>query len=369
MRVGVVGRGLWGSAAARHLAKAGVDVTLIGPGEPADRNTHRGVFGSHYDEGRITRKNALKPFWVEVSMASIARYAEIEAESGIRFYTEAGAMMAGGAGFMAPMDEGRRLFDVPCEMLDAEGLARKFPFFRFADGVTGAYEATGAGHVSPRRLVAAQNAAAKKHGAKVLEATVTGLDESKGGVEVATDEGAHRFDRVLVAAGGWTDTVLGREKRLDVYARTVALFEVSEAEAQRLATMPSLVYEAPEDPYLLPPIRYPDGKLYVKLGGDPEDVPLDGPEAIGEWFRGGGNAEVRDHLEHMIRDLMPTLEIRSVSMSSCVTSWTHDRLPEVGHLSDRVAVCTGGNGAGAKCSDEMGRRGAALILEKIGVTV
>jgi sarcosine oxidase len=132
--------------------------------------------------------------------------------------------------------------------------------------------------------------------------------------------------------------------------------------------MPSVVYEAPEDPYLLPPIRYPDGRTYVKLGGDPEDVPLHGPDEIGDWFRAGGNPQVRDRLEEMIRGLMPDLAIRAVGMSSCVTSWTQDRLPEVGHLSDRIAVCTGGNGSGAKCSDEMGRRGAALILEQMGVT-
>jgi len=59
MHIAVIGRGLIGSAAARHLAKAGHAVTLIGPDEPADRKAHRGVFASHYDEGRITR--ALDP--------------------------------------------------------------------------------------------------------------------------------------------------------------------------------------------------------------------------------------------------------------------------------------------------------------------
>jgi sarcosine oxidase len=365
VKVGVVGAGLMGSAAARHLAKAGVDVTLIGPEEPENKRTHQGTFGSHYDEGRITRHNALKPFWVEVSKASIARYSEIEAESGIPFFTETGALMVGSDAWMAQVDAAAAQHGVESHALDAGGLAQSFPFFSFAPDHSGAYERRWAGHVSPRRLMAAQQAAALKHGARRVVTEVQNVTDAR--VECA--DGTLEFDHVLVAAGGWTDAILGRAPHLDVYARTVAFFELSEAEAARLKSMPSLVYEAPEDPYLLPPIRYPDGKIYIKLGGDPEDVRLDGPGAVGDWFRAGGNAQVRDRLEEMIRALMPSLKIDSVSMEACVTSWTADRLPEIRVLGDRLAVCTGGNGAGAKCSDELGRRGAALILEKIGETV
>ena len=365
MKIAVIGRGLWGAAAARHLAMARADVTLIGPAEPTNKNTHTGVFGSHYDEGRITRKNALDEYWVGVSTAAIDRYAEIERQSGIRFYTETGAVMAGGEDFITRVDVGRLKHGVPCDGLDQAALAERFPFFQFPDHFNGYHEPTRAGHVSPRNLVAAQTNAAKSFGATVVEETVKGIEEHATAVEVTTDQSQHRFDQVLVAAGYNTDTVLARPQQLDVYARTVAFFEVSEGEAERLKAMPTLVYDTPEDPYLLPPIRYPDGKLYIKLGGDPTDVPLVGEKAVREWFQSGGNLEVRDHLHGMLRTLMPDLEIKSLSMGSCVTSWTKDRHPEIACLSDRIAVCTGGNGAGAKCSDEIGRLGAALILEKL----
>ncbi|MEM7472716.1 MAG: FAD-dependent oxidoreductase [Pseudomonadota bacterium] len=362
MKVAVVGAGLMGSAAARHLAKAGVDVTLIGPGEPADKRTHRGVHGSHYDEGRITRHNALKPFWVEVSRAAIARYPEIEQTSGISFFTEAGALMAGDEAWMGKVDAAAQLCGVESHALGRDGLRETFPFFEFPDSYSGAYERRGAGHISPRRLVAAQQKAAQIHGAKRIVAEVDAI----GGGRVEVDGAPYGFDQIIVAAGGWSDAVLGRPPALDVYARTVALFEIDDAEAERLARMPSLVWQAPEDPYLLPPIRYPDGKIYVKLGGDPEDVRLDGAAAVGDWFRSGGNADVRDRLEEMTRALMPTLAIKSVKMDACVTSWTPDRLPEIRRASQHLVICTGGNGAGAKCSDELGRRGAALVMEKIG---
>lgn len=365
-KIAVIGRGLWGSAAARHLAMAGYDVTLVGPPEPEDKRAHSGVFGSHYDEGRITRKNALDPFWVEVSVAAIERYAQIEAQSGIRFYTECGALMAGGQSFMDRIEVGRAKYHVPCEVMDHATLANRFAFFTFPQHFSGAHEPHQAGHISPRKLVAAQVNAAQHFGASILAATVTGLDEQPGHIDVHTDQGVHRFEQVLVAAGYNSDAVLGRASQLDVFARTVAFFEVSEQEAHRLQTMPTLVYDMPEDPYLLPPIRYPDGKFYVKLGGDPTDVPLVGEGDVGDWFRSGGNAQVRDHLHAMIMELMPDLDVCSVTMDACVTSWTKDRRPEISSQSERITICAGGNGAGAKCSDEIGRLGAALLLEKSG---
>lgn len=365
-RIAVIGRGLWGSAAARHLAQSGAQVVLIGPSEPKRKRIHTGVFASHWDEGRITRKNALDAYWVGVSTAAIDRYAQIESQSGISFYTETGAIMAGGDAFMERVEVGRREYQVPCEVLDHVALSDRFPFFRFPSHFAATYEPDRAGHISPRNLVAAQTKAAQNHGASVVNATVKGLTDRGSYVEVTTEDGSHRFDHVLVAAGYNTDRVLDRAPQMDVYARTVALFEVSQAEAARLASMPTLVYDTPEDPYLLPPIRYPDGKYYVKLGGDPEDVPLVGDDAIREWFHLGGNAQVRDHLHAMVLDVMPDLKVEAVTMDACVTTWTANRLPEIDAVTDRISVCGGGNGAGAKCSDEIGRLGAALVLEQIG---
>jgi sarcosine oxidase len=40
----VVGKGMMGAAAARHLALSGAKVALIGPDEPTDWANHTGVF-------------------------------------------------------------------------------------------------------------------------------------------------------------------------------------------------------------------------------------------------------------------------------------------------------------------------------------
>ena len=91
----VVGAGLMGSAAARHLAKMGAKVALVGPGEPVDKGSHQGVFASHYDAARITRKIDTRPNWGRFSQASISRYREIEDLGGVRFFHPVGAVIAG----------------------------------------------------------------------------------------------------------------------------------------------------------------------------------------------------------------------------------------------------------------------------------
>ena len=65
---------------------------LIGPDEPAVRADHHDVFGSHYDEGRIYRILDSDPIWARLAERSIARYAEIAAQSGITFQEPAGML-------------------------------------------------------------------------------------------------------------------------------------------------------------------------------------------------------------------------------------------------------------------------------------
>ena len=365
MEIAVIGRGLIGSAAARHLARAGQAVMLIGPDEPAAMATHEGVFASHYDEGRITRSLDPDPFWSRASRASIARYPEIAEQGGIAFHTECGVLMAGpeGSAAMERIGDVAARERISAERLDAAGLAARFAEFHFPPGTMGWHEPRDAGHISPRRLVAAQSRAAERAGARVIAARVLVLEERAEGVVIRHERGETRAARVLVAAGGYTDTLLPGALPLRVMARTVAFFEVSAAEAARLSALPPLIYlRADGDgPYLLPPIRYPDGRWYLKLGGDPVDVPLGSGAEISDWFRSGGSAEVAEHLAAEMRGRMPGLAIEAVSRAACVTTFTPGDRARFAMLSDRIGVATAGCGRGAKCSDELGRLGALLV--------
>lgn len=366
MVIAVIGRGLMGSGAARHLAEAGHEVLMIGPPEPADKRAHQGVFASHYDEGRITRGLDPEAFWSRVSLASIARYREIEAKSGVPFYSEVGLLMAGPKheAHIQSVDQVARENGIDAERFDAAGLAERFPYFDFPSDTYGVYEARNAGYISPRAMVRAQGIAAQRAGAQVMEATVTALREEGAGVVIETDQGEVRAERALVAAGGFTNMILERPLPLTVYARTVALFEVAEDQAARLVGMPSMIYLKPngEDPYMLPAIRYPDGRIYLKLGGDPVDAALNSAEETRAWFRTGGNPDVVAALEAQMRARMPDLQIASVKMDACVTTFTANHRPVIDRLSDRVAVAAGGCGRSAKNADELGRLAGEVLL-------
>ena len=92
--VAVVGLGLVGAAALRHLTAAGFSCAGIGPPEPMDWRSHQGVFASHYDSGRITRKLDKRREWAVLATRSIAQYAAIEAASSVQFHHPVGVVMA-----------------------------------------------------------------------------------------------------------------------------------------------------------------------------------------------------------------------------------------------------------------------------------
>ena len=93
----VVGKGLLGSATARHLAEMDLNVLLLGPDEPSVKSQHSGVFGSHYDSGRITRIIDTDLYCARIAEASISRYRALEESSGIDFYQAVGHLAVSSA--------------------------------------------------------------------------------------------------------------------------------------------------------------------------------------------------------------------------------------------------------------------------------
>jgi glycine/D-amino acid oxidase-like deaminating enzyme len=371
-KTAVIGKGMIGAAAARHLALQSDGVALIGPDEPPVRAEHSDVFGSHYDEGRIYRILDPNPIWAALAARSLARYEEIEAQSGIRFHDEVGflafANEGDGSGIekyaRTGAEQGGRV-----ERVDAARLAARFPYLRFSSQAVGAFEPTDAGYLSPRRLVEVQTVAAERHGATVIREAVHRVTLDEGGVELTTASGqALRAEKAIVATGGFANTheVLPRPLAIAVGGRTILLAEADAPRLEQLAAMPSLVIDGPApvpDVYVLPPVRYPDGRWYVKLGSGWFEHPLTTLNQLGDWFRQPGADADREALHATLLALIPALEGAPIHTDTCVVTATTSGYPYVDLTAEgRLCIAVGGNGKAAKSSDEIGRLAAALLL-------
>lgn len=368
-KVAVIGRGLIGSAAARHLTEMTDGVVVIGPDEPVSRNSHSGVFASHYDEGRMARIVDPTPEWAITAKRSIARFGDLERRSGISFFTPAGYLGLGGPGLRyndacarAGATQGATL-----RRLDAAQIRTAFPFLNVPEDADGLTETGSAGYISPRGLVAAQSALAAEGGAALVKGVADSLRPVSGGIEISTMGGDTVItEKVIVATGAFTQAwgLTQKNLNLKVYGRTVVLARIEDALLGEFEGMPTMIH-CESDAYILPPIRYPDGHHYLKLGnGSDQDERLSSREKLDRWFKSSGSENDRRDFTHLMKSIFPALQAcEHWHTDTCATTYTASRLPIIDFIdNDRILVAVGGCGKGAKGSDEWGRIAATAIL-------
>ncbi|WP_428116544.1 NAD(P)/FAD-dependent oxidoreductase [Candidatus Poriferisodalis sp.] len=361
VEVAVVGRGLIGSAAARHLAEAGRSVALIGPGEPADYATSEGPFASHYDEGRITRMIDPDPTWSQLAIRSIARYADIEERSGVPFHT--------GAGLVYASAEPRADLALALELdVDAREVTATEVAERFGIDMSGAetiiLESSPAGHINPRRMIVAQNQLANAAGGVIVDAPVSAAAPTRSGVQLTVGNDTMLADKVLLCTGAWAAELVAVDLPLERTLRTILLAELADG-----PPLPSLISRAETDSnrdvYWVPPVQFPDGRTMLKIGGYDRSVGrATNPADIVDWFRSGGSPTEADGLEDRLRALLPDRTIRSRDVKPCVVTDTPHGLPWIDWIDDRVAVAIGGCGSAAKSADEIGRLAGTLFSDE-----
>ena len=358
--IAIVGRGMIGAAAARHLAEAGRSVALIGPDEPSDPRGYQGPFASHHDEGRITRIAGRDEVWTELAARSIGRYSDIAARSGIDFHFARGMVAAypdapDWVTRAAAWGSEARIVD-PDWLRTNTGIAIDY-------GMPLMYEPAPAGHVNPLRLVAAQSMLTDLAGGSVIRDAVTSIRRTATGFEVDGQWGTLTAARILVTTGAFGADLF--EFQLDVERRPRTILRAELADDGRI---PSLIAMEPPDDrvheiYWVPPVRYPDGSVCIKIGGNLREFePLE-PEQLTDWFHTDGDPIEIDSLEHNLRSLLPDCSFGAINTAPCVITGTESGHPYIGWVDDGVAVAVAGNGSAAKSSDELGRIAAGLFSE------
>lgn len=372
--IAVVGLGLIGAATLRHLADRQPDASIVGIGstEPANLAAHEGVFASHYDSGRITRRLDRRWEWSVLASRAIAGYPEIEARSGIRFHRPTGVVFCDSAAGVAALVSVADLLGVSYDVGPIATTGQPDERLRFAAASHVLREPAPAGHIDPRRLITAQLAIAATMRATVQRAEARRI-ERRGAHWAILDADNQLLSEatiVVIAVGPHTDELDGLPviPKLRVHRETVVMAHLGSAEARRLAGIPAgiSVIDHPiyEDFYYVPPTDYPDGSVRLKMGATMHDL-IDLHTAADRrgWMRGSCHRDELPAIRALIEELVPGIAADRWESTPCMITETPTRLPYLDIIGDGLVVAAGGNGYAAKSSDAIGAIAAGLALD------
>lgn len=370
----VVGKGLVGSAAAKYLQSTFKKVAVIGPDEPALPNEAL-VFASHYDQGRVQRIVGFDEVWTQLNKQSVDRYPKMVHQTGVNFHEGVGCLYVSPKGkdnYLEALPQLAGKFRTAYQFFENGDLIhRAFPDYQFPSEAFGAFESGPAGHINPLLLIKAQLSLFASGGGTVLNETALKIEKKQNGYNVKTHEGnSYAAPRVLVTAGAFSNFMGLLPRPLDLFLKseTVLLAQVSKEEADRLANLPSLLYEIDthevEGVYAIRPVKYPDGNYYLKMGCNLHtDILFADLKDIQEWFRSGDSNSNLDLLKDTLHSLMPRLIVNEYKTKRCIISRTKHRNMYIGCIdNNQLYVAAGGNGYAAMCSDALGNVAAHVTL-------
>jgi len=263
----VVGAGAVGSAAARELARRGLDVIVL------ERFRAGHDRGSSHGDARVFRHSYDAPEWVRMMRESIDLWRELEDEAG-----EPLLEVTGGIDLDPPPENAASLEAeaVPYEMLSAGEASERFPSLAVPPGAKVLFQAD-AGIVRADRAWRALLEGARVAGAEVREETAV-LSVSVGDERFeARTEGGLVTGRVgVVAAGAWSRELL-REVGIDLPVRVTRESPVYfEAEAPPVVVVDwsrePLTYALPSPVFGLKAAEHHAGpETDPEEGGGPEE--------------------------------------------------------------------------------------------------
>lgn len=373
----VIGKGLVGAAAAKHLQKMISNVAVVGPDEPTDYKTSS-VFASHYDQGRVQRIIGTDSVWTLLNQRSADSYPVLEKESGIQFHTPVGCLYVSHKGkdvYADRVPDQAQKFNTQYHFLNSgDEINKRFPSYHFPQQAFGVLENGPAGYVNPMKLISAQLALFNKLGGLTITDTVSSVRKNGAvyEVEIASGESL-KANRVLVTAGAFSNfnSLIPRSLDLFMKSETVLLAQINSAEVLRLKNLPSLLYEidngSVEGVYAVPPVIYPDGNIYFKIGCNlPADIVFNELAEIQDWFRNGDSDSNIPAIREALNDIMPDLKVENLKSKRCLISRTKTKKAYIGKADEhQLFVAAGGNGYTAMCSEATGEIAAFFTVHGV----
>ncbi len=339
----VVGAGVHGSSAAWHLAQRGVSVVHL------DRFPDGHVEGSSHGHTRMIRRAYPDPVWDDLVDRAYLAWSELSAAAGRKLLTTTGGLYARPASDGTPGLRGPGVQNVPSSRFAGLSLGPEFTaVFDPAAGVLDAAAAMG----SLRELGLA-------HGVdRRAGVTVRSWDPDGDGVTVRTSEGVLRADRLIIAAGPWTGSLVPALADLLKVVRIVNIF-IGASDPAKLAP-PALGPFSVEVPGV--------GLLYglPAFDGSPVKIGLDHGPADGLGPQTPVTAAEAGDLLALARRFLPAADGDVVDSVACRYTMAPRNRFAVGALPDtpQVLVAAACSGHGFKFGPAIGAALADLALGK-----
>jgi sarcosine oxidase len=316
----LVGLGGMGSAAACELARRGKRVLGL---ERHERGHDR---GSSHGGSRLIRQAYFEdPAYVPLVLRAYELWERLERETNKDLMTLCGGLMLGQRG--SRVLEGSLLsareHDLPCEVIEAEELRRRFPALAPTRETVALYEAS-AGFIDPGAAIDAQLDRAANLGAELrFEEPVVSWEAagSGDGVRVETSAAVYEAERLVLVPGAWAPALLAEMGLpLEPERRVICWFEPEgDAEPFLPGTFPVFVWE-PEDGNTFTCFPLVAGKrgvksVFFRAGGAPCD-----PDALDRRVREDEIEFLRRYLDRYV----PALAGRCLATDVCMYTNTPD---------------------------------------------
>jgi glycine/D-amino acid oxidase-like deaminating enzyme len=356
LRVGIVGAGIFGVAAALELRARGYHVTVFEQGEtPNERASSTDVSKT------IRRIYGANATYVELAERAAEQWRHWQERLGVPFYTQTGQLkIVRDFGPDEQVYQSWRLLTVrgaDVQVLSPQDVRRRFPQFVIEPDETGVFDPW-AGFVTSGRALAALVSLARAEGIGIREhVPILAVDEVAAEARVHWMGGTASFDRAVVAAGPWVARLapeVGRQVRIT--RQQMAFFRPVDPRPFTPGTMPVWGINTDTDGWYGHPLLR---EGYVKVADDLREEDAD-PDVSREV-----SAAFLERTAAFVAERIPWLsggEI--VGGRACLYANTPDRHFVIDYVSPRVLVAGGGSGHGFKFGGSIGSVIADALEER-----
>ena len=356
-RVCVIGGGIIGSWTAWHLARAGVQTTLIEQFPlPHTRGSSHGLsrafrFLGEHELGRLDY--------------SLDRLTALQEAIGETLFVKTGLLKFGPAGYadldyyMNVLKEGER----PVEWHENETIAERFPMLNYTEGWGAAFDPNGGILVAHRCLNAVQSSFFDLGGTIITGSVSSFESQDAGGVSVTLQSPDGKsaenrsFDRAVICAGPWTAQLVPSLKaHLSSLLTPVTYWHDPTGSYSASSGFPIIFNARLTGVYGIPAYEYP-GMMKMLYHGGPETDPDRRDIVSSEPYV----EKVKDY----VREHLPLLDHENPAIQeSCMYTMMSDGTPVIDRLDDNTVIGCGFSGSGFKHAPATGLMLAALALEQ-----